>query len=494
MDIVTITGDIFQSKSEAVVLFTYETPSKHEERFIVALGDNLKVARERKEFEGKTKQLFVDKKASIPRHHMMLGLGAKDKVSLSVLRSAVAHALSTLKNAGASSISFEFPDHAGLDPALCAQALSEGVILSSYSFNAYKTQKLDEIKNVTSVSVYAGENIMPQVKTGIEKGTMIASSCNVVRDLQNLPSCDLTPKEFAARALKIAKQEGIKSSVLEKDKLIKLGYGGIVGVGKGSNASPYLVTLEYSPKVAKKTIAIVGKGVTFDSGGISLKPGKGMAEMKYDMSGAAVVLGAITAAAKLKLPVRIVGIMALVENMPDGNSYKPGDVIRTKNGKTIEIDNTDAEGRVILADALHHATLYRPDEIIDLATLTGAAVVALGDNAAAILGTNQALIDNLVAAGITSNEKLWQLPIWDEYAEDIKSSIADMKNVGSNGMAGTIAGAMLLKEFAGDKPWAHIDIAGVAYTQGRERWLTSSGGTAFGVRLLVEYMKDVKEN
>ncbi len=489
MDITNSVGDIFQSKSEAIVFFTYDTPAKQEERYKQVLGDNIAVARTRKEFEGKAKQLFMERKAAIPRYHLIVGLGSKDKITTTSIRVAAVTAVHALKSAGAVSISFEFPDDTGLDPQAVSQALSEGIFLASYQFNQYKTQKLDEIKQVQSAIIFVSENLLVPIKVGIERGVILGNACNIVRDLQNLPSSDLTPKEFANRAIKIAKQDSVRSSVLEKDKLVKLGYGGIVGVGRGSANGPCLVTLEYSPKNVKKTIAIVGKGITFDSGGISIKPSKGMGEMKYDMSGAAVVVGTTIAAAKLKLPVHIIGIMALAENMPDGNSYKPGDVVKTKNGKTIEIDNTDAEGRVVLADALHHATLYRPDEIIDLATLTGAAIVALGDNAAPILGTNQELIDRLIAAGNESGEKLWQLPLWDDYAEDIKSSIADMKNVGNNGMAGTITGAMLLKEFAGEKPWAHLDIAGVANTQGRERWLTANGGTAFGVRLLIEYMQ-----
>jgi leucyl aminopeptidase len=249
------------------------------------------------------------------------------------------------------------------------------------------------------------------------------------------------------------------------------------------------VTLEYSPKGAKKTIALVGKGITFDTGGISIKPSKGMSDMKFDMSGAADVLGIIRNASKLKLPIRIIGILCLAENMPDGNSYKPGDIVRTKSGQTIEIDNTDAEGRVVLSDGLHHATTFKPDQIIDLATLTGAVVVTLGDVAAGVLGTDQELINRLQTASATTGEKIWQLPLWDEYAEDIKSSIADMKNMGVPGNAGTIAGAMLLKEFVGDIPWAHLDIAGVAFTGGRERYFTPNGGTAFGVRLVTEYLR-----
>jgi leucyl aminopeptidase len=311
----------------------------------------------------------------------------------------------------------------------------------------------------------------------------------MVRDLQNTPSSDLTPKDMADAASRLAREEKLRCDILDYGKLQKQGYGGMASVGRGSANPPCLVTLEYAPKGAKATIAIVGKGMTFDSGGISIKPGDKMGEMKYDMSGAASVLGVMRNASRLRLPVRIIGILCLAENMPDGGSYKPGDIVRTKSGKTIEIENTDAEGRVVLADGLYHATTFKPDAIIDLATLTGACVVALGDVAAGALGNNQELIAKLNAASASCGEKIWQLPLWDDYADDIKSPIADVRNLGMPRMAGTTAGAMLLKEFVGDTPWVHLDIAGVAWAQGRERYFTPYGGTAYGVRLLTEYLR-----
>ena len=491
MDISVVTENVLDMKQDGVVLFTYEEAGDVESRVRAKLGDAIIVARARKEFEGKAKQVIIERRPDTPRFYAIVGLGKRAAVTNEILRSSVASAGAALRNAGAKSIAVELPADADLDPESATQTIVEGILLSTYQFTQYRTQKLDEIKSIASLAVVTTQNRADAAQKGVALGRVVAEACNLVRDLQNLPSCDLTPDAFAQRAAKVAKEDGVRSSVLGKDKLAKLGYGGIVGVGRGSAAEPQLVTLEYSPKVFKRTIAIVGKGITFDSGGISIKPSKGMGEMKFDMSGAAVVLGVTRVAARLKLPVRIIGIMALAENMPDGGAYKPGDVVRTKNGKTIEIDNTDAEGRVVLADALHHATLYRPDEIIDLATLTGAAVVCFGDVAAALLGSDQPLMDRIVAASKESGEKVWQLPLWDDYAEDIKSSIADMKNVGVPGSAGTIAGAMLLKEFVGSVPWAHLDIAGVAYTQGRERYFTSSGGTGYGVRLLTQYLRSI---
>jgi leucyl aminopeptidase len=490
MEFTVVTDAAFDCKVDGVLLFTYEEGGEAEERLRAKIGDVVTTARQRKEFEGKPKQQLLERRTETPRFYLLVGLGKRPALTLDALRSGAALGAVTLRNAGAKTIALELPAEGGLEPEPAAQAAVEGVLLGTYQFIQYRTQKLDEIKTTTACVLSTTSNRVDAVQKGLALGRTIAEACNLVRDLQNLPSSDLTPEVFAQRAKKTMKEDGVRSSVLSKDKLAKLGYGGIVGVGRGSVAEPCLVTLEYEPKNAKRAIALVGKGLTFDSGGISIKPGKGMGDMKFDMSGAAVVLGVMRIAARLKLPLRIVGVLALVENMPDGGAFKPGDIVRTKNGKTIEIDNTDAEGRVVLADALHHATLYRPDEILDVATLTGAATVTFGDVAAAVLGTDQGLVDKLLLASKESGEKVWQLPLWDEYAEDIKSQVADMKNVGMpGGMAGTIAGAMLLKEFVGEKPWAHLDIAPVAYTQGRERYFTAAGGTAFGVRLLAQYLR-----
>jgi leucyl aminopeptidase len=478
-------GNVLTAKVEGVAIFTFEEGSNIENLAKTKLGPNIQLARERKEFEGKTRQLWMEKHAGTPRFHLLVGLGKRANLTPDLVRAGAAMAADALRGAGAKSIAMALPEE--LEAEVLGQAITEGAILRTYQFLQYKTQKLDEIKSLESITIFTDRDLATSRK-GVEVGKTIAESCNLARDLQNTPSIDLTPQLLAQQAAKLAKEEKLRCTILDKSKLVKQGYGGIASVGKGSAHEPRLVTLEYAPKGAKKTIAIVGKGITFDTGGISIKPGANMADMKFDMSGAASVLGIMRNASQLKLPVRIIGILCLAENMPDGNAYKPGDVVRTKAGKTIEIDNTDAEGRVVLADGLHHATTFKPDQIIDMATLTGAIVVTLGDVAAGVFG-NQEMINKLNEASASSGEKIWQLPLWDEYAEDIKSSIADMKNMGMPGNAGSIAGAMLLKEFVGDTPWVHIDIAGVAWAKSRERYFTSNGGTAFGVRLLTEYLR-----
>jgi leucyl aminopeptidase len=475
--------DILTSKSDGIVLFTYEEGSDVENRMKTKLGGSLNIARERKEFEGKAKQLFMERHTGTPRFYLLVGLGKRANITPDVLRAGAAIGAETLRNAGAKTIAIGLPQE--LDADAAGQAATEGAMLRTYLYTVYKTQKLDEIKQLHSISIVGD----PSAAQGVERGRIIADACNYVRDLQNAPSIDMTPQIVAEKAARSAKEYGFKCTILDKSKLQKSGYGGILSVGKGSSHDPRMVTLEYTPKGAKKTIALVGKGITFDSGGISIKPSKAMAEMKFDMSGAANVIGIMRIASKLKLPVRIIGVLCLAENMPDGGSYKPGDIVRTKSGKTIEIDNTDAEGRVVLSDGLFHATTFKPDMIIDMATLTGAIVATLGDVAAGIMGNNQQAIDQVIAAANVCGERVWQLPMWDDYAEDVKSQIADVKNVGVPGMSGSISGAMLLKEFVGDYPWVHIDIAGVAWAQGRERYFTPYGGTAYGVRLITQLLR-----
>jgi leucyl aminopeptidase len=476
-------ADILSSKADGVVLFTYEEGSDIESRFKTKLGSSLNVARERKEFEGKPKQLYMERHPGTPRFYLLVGLGKRASIAPDALRVGAAIGAEALRNAGAKTIAIALPPE--LDPDAAGQAATEGAILRTYQFTIYKTQKLDEIKTLHAIAI-VGE---PLAAHGVERGRIIADACNYVRDLQNTPSIDMTPQIMAEKAARSAKEFGFKCTILDKSKLQKQGYGGILSVGKGSTHDPRMVTLEYAPKGAKKTIALVGKGITFDTGGICIKPSKGMSEMKFDMSGAANVIGIMRVASKLKLPVRIIGVLCLAENMPDGNSYKPGDVVRTKAGKTIEIDNTDAEGRIVLSDGLFHATTFKPDMIVDMATLTGAMVVTLGDVAAGVMGNNQQAIDQVVAAANITGEKVWQLPLWDDYAEDVKSQIADVKNMGVPGMSGSIAAAMLLKEFVGDYPWVHLDIAGVAWAQGRERYFTPYGGTAYGVRLITQLLR-----
>jgi leucyl aminopeptidase len=322
----------------------------------------------------------------------------------------------------------------------------------------------------------------------IEKAGYIVEGVTLARNLVNEPGNIKSPAYLASQARELAEQVGIKCEILDQDQLAALGFGALLGVAQGSTRTPKLITLEYNGgNHDAQPIVLVGKGVVFDAGGISLKPAEKMDEMKMDMAGGAVVLGVLKAAALLKLPVNLVGIVPAVENLPSGSAYRPGDILTSLSGKTIEVLNTDAEGRLILADALTYAARYRPRVVIDLATLTGACIIALGHHAAAVLGNHDGLIRQLILAGENSGEKLWQLPLWQEYATQLKSHVADMKNIGGR-PAGTITAAAFLQKFADNYTWAHIDIAGTAWEEKGQPY-TPKGGTGFGVRLLLDYLQ-----
>jgi leucyl aminopeptidase len=316
------------------------------------------------------------------------------------------------------------------------------------------------------------------------------------RDLVSEPANVLFPESFAERIRERLTPLGVEVEILGESKLAKLGMGALLGVGQGSERETQLVVMQYSgaPKVKnRKPVAFVGKGVTFDTGGISLKPGPGMEDMKWDMAGAGAVAGLMTALAGRKAKVNAVGVVALVENMPDGRAQRPGDIVRSMSGQTIEVLNTDAEGRLALADALHYTIdRFKPQAVIDLATLTGAVIIALGHEFGGLFSNDDQLVEQLVAAGLESGEKLWRLPLVDEYNKQIDSDAADMKNISGDRGAGSAIGAVFLKRFVKDAKWAHLDIAGVAWGK-KDKSTTPKGATAFGVRLLDRFVSDVFE-
>lgn len=367
--------------------------------------------------------------------------------------------------------------------------LAEGLVLGNYVFDNYKTndEKKKSIKSITILPQNDFEE--KQMKTAVKDAAAVCENTNMVRDLVNEPANVVTPKYLADFAKKLCKKTKIKYSVLDKKAMKKNNMNLLLGVSKGSAEEPKLVILEYKGKGEK--IALVGKGITFDAGGLNIKPGSYMDDMKTDMGGAASVLGIIKAASDLKLPVNLIGVIACSENLCGQSAQKPGDIIKTASGMSVEIANTDAEGRLILADALYYtATKYKPKKIIDIATLTGASIVALGKIAAPILGDDK-LCKDLVEASNKSYERLWEFPMYEEYNEDIKSNIADIKNLGlPKGEAGVMAGAVFLQNFTNDLPWAHIDIGGAVLSKGNG--YIKKGPTGFGVRLLVEYLKPKK--
>lgn len=378
--------------------------------------------------------------------------------------------------------------------AIVTQALTEGALLGLYRYDRLKqvpkAEKTKRIDAITLVVERAGD--VAAAARAVGKAQVLADAVALARDLINGPSNIVTPTHLANTARAIARRNRLKCTVIPFAQLKRLGFGGVVGVAQGSAHPAQFVVLEYHPQRKKATFALCGKGITFDSGGISIKPAAKMEQMKYDMSGAAAVLGTLEAAARLKLPYRVVGIMACTENLPSGTAQKPGDVLRTLSGKTVEVINTDAEGRLVLSDCLHYAKRYKPDCVVDLATLTGACIVALGAEAIGLMTKEEKLAARLNQAGKETHERVWRLPLWKEYAEPLKSDVADLKNVTDTGQAGTVTAAKFLEEFAEGLPWAHLDIAGTAWTD-RDKPYVPKGAVGIGVRLLVELMEKWKK-
>lgn len=372
-----------------------------------------------------------------------------------------------------------------------AQNAAQGFITSQFELDKYKTKDKNE-KSVDTLVICVEGAKPADLKKGIERGQGIGDSMNFTRDLANEPPNILTPTEMANRAKTMAKQVGLKCDILDEAKIEKLGMGSLMSVSIGSEQPAKLIILKYTPQksTAKKgeMLALVGKGITFDTGGISIKPAEGMDAMKYDMSGGATVIGAMRAIALLKPTVPVLGVVAAVENMPDGKASRPSDVVTAMNGKTIEILNTDAEGRLILADAVAYAEKQGATRIVDMATLTGAVIIALGDQNTGIMGNDQAFVDEIIACATEAGEGFWQLPISKEYSKQIRSDIADIKNIGPRGKAGTIMGAVFIQEFVDKAKWAHLDIAGTAWADSAKGH-QAKGPTAVAIRTLLNLVE-----
>lgn len=383
----------------------------------------------------------------------------------------------------------------GQSVSTLAAAFVEGCFAGSYRFDRLKSGKLDKkeagekSKGIDELLLSVEESAFEESEKGVAEGEILGSCQKMVRDMVNLPGNYLHATDIAEAAAESGKKYGYDVTVFDKKEIEALGMGGLLAVNKGSHHPPTFTILDYKPKgEVKAVVALVGKGVTFDSGGISIKPSENMGEMKSDMAGAASVLGAVEAAARLRLPLHLIGLIPATDNMPSGTAQQPGDVITTYSGITVEVGNTDAEGRLILADALSYGKeKYKPDVIIDVATLTGACIVALGYAVAGFFSNDDKLADAIYQAGQQSGEKVWRLPLWDLYAEQIKSDVADVNNTGGRG-AGTITAAKFLEKFIdGHKNWAHIDIAGPSFASKSAGKV--NGGTGFGVSLLVEVLK-----
>ena len=376
---------------------------------------------------------------------------------------------------------------AGLDAEASGQAIAEGSILGLYRFKNYlsKDDGDDSGEIGDLLIVEQDESKMGELEEGAKRGRFIAEAAMLARDMVNEPANVLTPSRMAEIASQVAKDEDLEIKVLEREEMEELGMGALLGVAKGSDQPPKLIVLKYSgdPDDPSNNLGLIGKGITFDTGGISLKPAAGMEDMKGDMAGGASVIAAMKVIGRLKPKINVTGMIAATENMPGGSAQRPGDVVRSMSGKTIEVINTDAEGRLVLADALFYARQTGVTRLVDIATLTGAMVVALGNACSGVMGNNQELIDQVIKAGQTAGERMWQLPMFDDYKEQIESNVADMKNIGGRA-AGSITAAQFLAEFSEDTPWAHVDIAGT-YFSTKEKGYLVKGATGAPTRTLI---------
>jgi len=415
---------------------------------------------------------------------LIVGLGAKEKFDVNRLRELTAKIVKKALSIKAKKICIDL-GKLEIEQGISGKAVAEGALIGEYSFDKYKSEKKkDKIEEFILVEKDAEK--FAKIKDGSEKGVKIATAMNIARNLANEPAQYATPSKLADIAKKI---DGVKTKIYEKEDIEKLEMGAFLAVARGSSEFPKLIHMKYTPTNAKKKIAIIGKGLTFDSGGLDLKPASSMLNMKDDMSGAACVLAVMNTLKLFNPQVEVHGIIAACENMPGCSAYKPGDILTAKNKKTIEVDNTDAEGRLTLADALCYACELKVDEVIDIATLTGACMVALGSHAAGIMGNSQELIDKLIKTGEVSGEKYWQLPMFEDYKDNLKSDIADMRNTGGR-WGGASSAGMFLQEFVKDVNWVHLDIAGVAFLDKPQHELIK-GSTGFGVRTLLNYILSI---
>jgi leucyl aminopeptidase len=426
-----------------------------------------------------------------PRKLTLIGVGKDSAFSLRGLRTGLYAAARIARKHRDRRIAVVVPYGVpGFTPAETTRMAATALAHTDYKYDRYITVKKEEQQPSIEAALIVPDSVDKKSLRALEEeARAIADGVRTVRDLGNAPSNLITPTRLAERATEVAKSVGVKATVYGRKEIERMKMGGLLAVNRGSAEEPRFIVLEYAPRRARKHVALVGKGITFDSGGISIKPAEKMEEMKFDMCGAAAVIGTIEAAAKLELPVRITGAIPSTDNLPSGSAYKPGDIITMMNGKSVEIVNTDAEGRMILADALHYASRLEPDHLIDYATLTGACVVALGSEATGLFSADDELARKLIECGERTGDRLWRLPLWDEYKDLIRSEWADMKNSGGR-WGGAISAAVFLKEFVDCPSWAHLDIAGTAYAD-RETPREARGATGAGVRVTVEFLQSL---
>lgn len=490
MEIKVIAGDIARVEAGAIILGLFEGVKRPDGELAVidkALGGAVSQLISQGEIKGKVREVtIIHSLGKLPAARVVVaGLGKKEDLSLDRVRMAVGEACRLLQQRGVGdAATVALGAGAGgiaLDGA--AQAVTEGALLGAYSFRRHMTGKAEhgELKRLTIV--VADKTRLPLLKKGSDRGRVLAEATRLARDMVNEPANYMTPSSMAKIAAGLAKTCGLELEVLEREQMRKLGMGALLGVTQGSRQPPKFIVLRYhGGGSAQVDLALVGKGITFDAGGISIKPSEGMMEMKGDMAGGAAVMAALSAIAQLRLRLNVVALVPCTENLPSGEALKPGDVLTAMNGKTIEIISTDAEGRLVLADALSYAGKLGARRIVDVATLTGSCHVALGDDCSGVLGNNQGLVDKLIAASAVAGELMWQLPMYEQAKEQLKSEVADIKNIGGK-WGGAITAAHFLAEFVGDTPWVHLDIAGTSQSE-KERGYMAKGATGVAVRTL----------
>ena len=422
-----------------------------------------------------------------PARVLVAGLGKEESFNVNTVREVTGHACRFLRGKGISSVCTiaHGAGVAGMDPTSSGQAIAEGAILGLYRFRQYVDQPEGEADVERFTIVEGSADKITALQEGVRVGRIAAEGASLTRDMANEPANVMTPTRMSEIARQVADTEGLDIQVLDREDMESMGMGALLGVAKGSRQPPKLIVLKYNgdPDNPSDNLGFIGKGITFDTGGISIKPAGGMENMKGDMTGGASVIGALQALARLGPKINITGVVPATENMPGGEAQRPGDVVRAMNGKTIEVINTDAEGRLVLSDAMVYARRHGVSRMVDIATLTGAIVVSLGKICTGVMGNDQVLVDKVIAAGNSAGEKMWQLPMFDEYKEQLKSNVADMMNVGGRD-AGSITAAKFLSEFAEGAPWVHLDIAGTYRSDANKGYMVK-GSSGVPVRTLI---------
>ncbi len=479
-------------EADALVTYVFDKEARIEgvtAEMDAATGGRLKGLADAGELTGKALEMTLlhQPPGVAAKRLLIVGAGKAEKFTLADLRRLTGAALRHLKSRGVKHLAFVAREtHRD---AAAAQAVAEGLLLAQFDPDKYKTDTRDD-KNEKKIQTAVLNGFDAAAEAGIERGRIVAESQNFTRELVNEPSNRLTPAMLADRAAAMAREAGLSVEVLDEKKIESLKMGALLSVARGSAEPPRMIVISYTPAAPPKTgavIGLVGKAVTFDTGGISIKPSDGMEKMKYDMAGGATMIGVMRALARLKPAVKVIAVVPATENMPGGRAQKPGDIQTAMSGKTIEVMNTDAEGRLILADGIAYARKLGCTHLVDAATLTGAIVVALSNVNVGVFGSEQRFTDRLLASARACGEKMWQMPVDDDYREMIKGHMADIQNVGSGKGGGAITAAMFLKEFAEDTPWIHLDIAGTAWLDDNKPWM-AKGASGVAVRTLVDFV------